>query len=245
MRALNRLDLPSTPARRTRALRRVSDCLWSWDGRGAGLDSDQCVAGVFARAATLASVPGVVGTYTAPHSMPAWGVRDDRCGLQMGTADFLHWAVAPAPQAMSGWLEIVEAGARTVADATLFAITNDAVSGARMWLDTSGTFYRLNWSDGATTRTATLTAGQPVAGDRVRFWWRLGADGALTFRQSINDAPWSVATAATLALPATWASGAVVRLNSRGDTENPASGWYRAAKLVAGAVDVDVLSALR
>lgn len=248
-----RLDLPGDPTRRDRALRRVSDCLWSWDAALASLESDQGVAGVFSRAATLASVSdGVGATYTAPHSLPAWEARDldadgvrEACGLRMGTADFLHWPVAPAPQAMTGLLDLIETGARTSANATLFAITNDAVTGARLWLDTSGTFYRLNWTDGTTTRTATLTVGQPTAGQRVRLWWTLTATGALTLSQSINGGADSTATAAALALPAAWAAGTVVRLNSRGDTENPAQGWYRRAKLVAGIVDVARLEALR
>jgi hypothetical protein len=247
------LDLPGDPTRRDRSLRRVSDCLWSWDAALASLESDQGVAGVFSRAATLASVSdGVGATYTAPHSLPAWEARDldadgvrEACGLRMGTADFLHWPVAPAPQAMTGLLDLIETGARTSANATLFAITNDAVTGARFWLDTSGTFYRLNWTDGTTTRTATLTVGQPTAGQRVRLWWTLAATGALTLSQSINGGADSTATAAALALPAAWAAGAVVRLNSRGDTENPAQGWYRRAKLVAGIVDVARLEALR
>jgi hypothetical protein len=249
----HRLDLPGAPARRDRAFRRVSDCLWSWDASLASLDSDQGIVGVFSRAATLASVSDGAGTtYTAPHSMPAWEMRDldadtvrEACGLRMGTSDFLHWGAAPAPQALSGLLDLVETGARTTANATLFAITNDAVSGARLWLDTSGSYYRLNWSDGTTTRTATLTVGQPTSGQRVRLRWTLAADGALALWQSINGAAETTATAAALALPAAWGAGAVVRLNARGDTENPAQGWYRRAKLVAGIVDVALLEAIR
>jgi hypothetical protein len=248
-----RLDLPGDPTRRDRSLRRVSDCLWSWDAALASLDSDQGTPGAFLRAATLASVSdGVGATYTAPHSLPAWEMRDldadsvrEAMGLRMGTADFLNWGVAPAPQAMTGLLDFVETGARTTANATLFAITNDAVSGARLWLDTSGDYYRISWTDGTTTRTATLTAGQPTSGQRVRLRWTLGGDGALVLRQSINDAPETTATAAALTLPAAWATGAVVRLNSRGDTENPAQGWYRRAKLVAGVVDLALLETVR
>jgi len=253
MRSPLRLDLPGSPARRDRTPRRVSDCLFSWHAAVAGLDSDQGVPGVFARAATLASVTDRSGaTYTAAHSLPAWEMRDldadsvrEALGLRMGASDFLHWGVAPSPRELSGLLEFVETGARTSANATLFAIANDAVSGARLWLDTSGTYYRLNWTDGTTTRTATLTAGQPTSGQHVRLRWTLSATGVLNLWQSINGAAETTASAAALTLSTAWASGARVRLNSRGDTENPAQGWYRRVKLVPGIVDVAVLEVIR
>ena len=166
-------------------------------------------------------------------------------GLRMGTSDFLTWGVAPLPQAMTGLLDLIETGARETANATLFAITNDAVSGARLWLDTSGSYYRLSWTDGTTTRTATLAAGQPTSGQRVRLWWSLASTGALALSQSINGGADTTATAAALTLPASWATGAVIRLNALGDTENPAQAWYRRVKLVPGLADVDTLEAIR
>jgi hypothetical protein len=253
MRSPFRLDVPGDVARRARTLRRVSDCLASWDGSLALLDSDQGVPGVFVRAATLGSVSdGVGATYTAPHSMPAWEMRDldgdtvrERCGLRMGTADFLRWAAAPAPQALSGLLEFIETGARTTAGATLFALRDDAAAGAGLWLDTSGSYYQLNYSDGTTTRTATLTTGQPAVDEQVRLRWTLSSTGVITLWQSINGAAETTATATALTLPSAWATGAKVRLNSRGATDNPAQGWYRRLKLVAGIVTVPVLEAVR
>lgn len=256
MRTPHRLDLPGAPALRTRTPRRVSDCLWSWDAALASLESDQGVAGVFARAAALASVSDSTGaTYTAPHSMPAWEARDldgdtvrEACGLRMGADDRLHWPVAPVPQAMSGLLEIVETGAVTgTAGATLFAICNDAVSGARLWIDTSGSAggdYGLNYTDGTTTRTARLAVA-PTSGQRVRLRWTLSSTGVITLWQSINGGAETTATAAALTLPAAWGTGALIRLNTRGDTENPAQGWYRRAKLVAGIVDDALLEVIR
>jgi hypothetical protein len=251
---MTRVDLPAAPARRDRTPRRVSDCLWSWHGAGATLASDQGVAGVFARAATLASVSDRAGaTYTAAHSLPAWEMRDldgdsvrEACGLRQGTSDFLTWSVAPAPQAMTGMVEFVELGSRLQSGQTLFAINKaSAPFGASLWLNSSGSYYRINWTDGTTTRTATLTTGQPTTGDLVRLRWTLAADGALTLWQSINRAPETTATAAALALPASWAAGAVVSLGSRGPSSDSAAAWFRRAKLVAGIVDVDVLEAIR
>jgi hypothetical protein len=244
---------PTAPALRDATPRLLSACLFHWDGAETDVASLCGRAGTFTRAATLAGVTdGAGATYTAPHSLPAWEMRDldadsvrEAAGLRAGTADFVSWPDPPAPQAMAGLLELVETGARTTANSTLFALANDAVTGARLWLDTSGTFYRLNYNDGSTTRTATLTSGQPTAGQRVRFRWTLSAAGAIQLWQSINGAAETTATATALALPAAWAAGARLRLNSRGATANPAQGWYRRAKLVAGAPAVAVLEALR
>jgi hypothetical protein len=96
------------------------------------------------------------------------------------------------------------------------------VTGARLWLDTSGTFYRLNWTDGTTTRTATLTVGQPTAGQRVRLRWTMTATCALTLSQSINGGAFTQATSGALALPAAYATGARTRIGRRGATQNPA-----------------------
>jgi hypothetical protein len=256
MRSPMRLDLPGSPARRDRTPRRVSDCLASWHGASGTLDSDQGVAGVFARATTLASVSdGAGSTYTAPHSLPAWEMRDldgdsvrEAMGLRMATSDFLTWGVAPLPQVHSGLLEFVEVGGVTgTSGATLWAICNDAVSGVRMWIDTSGSAggdYGLNWNNGSTTRTARLTVA-PTSGQRVRLRWTWAADGAIAIWQSINGGAETTATAAALALPSAWGTGAVMRLNSRGDTENPCQAFYRRLKLVPGIVDVATLEAIR
>jgi hypothetical protein len=244
--------LPAAP------LAPASRCLFHFDAADCESISGELLAlsghrGVFFRGATLASVVDSLGTtYTALDAQPAWEARDldadtirEALGLRMGTSDRLAFENPPAPQPMSGLLEFVETGARTTANATLFAITNGAVTGVRLWIDTSGTYYRINWDNGSTTRTATLTAGQPTSGQRVRLRWAWAADGAITLWQSINGAAESSASAAALAIPAAWAADAVVRVNSRAPAANGAQGWYRRIKLVAGLVDVDALEAVR
>jgi hypothetical protein len=208
--------------------------------------------GTFTRGATLASVADSLGTtYTALEAQPAYEARDwdndgirEAFGLRMGTADRLAFPAAFRLQ-HCGLLEIIETGARTTAGATLFAYRNDGATGAGVWLDTSGSFYRLNYNDGTTTRTATLSSGSPASGDRVRFTWELSSAGALTFNQSINGAAATTATAAALTLPANAPASASVRLNTQGSTANPAQGWYRRARLVPGAFDLAALTARR
>jgi hypothetical protein len=244
---------PTAPALRDATPRVLSACLFHWDAAPAALESVCGRTATYARAETLSGVTDGAGTtYVAPHSLPAWEMRDadgdsvrEAVGLRLGTADVLSWPAPPAPQAMAGLLAFIETGALVDEDATVFAIANDAVTGARLWIDTSGSYYRLNYSDGTTTRTATLTAGQPTSGQSVRLRWTLSAAGVVSLWQSINGGAETTATAAALALPAAWGDGARVRLNSRGATVNPARGWYRRAKIVDGAPDVATLEVLR
>lgn len=209
--------------------------------------------GTFARGATLASVSDYAGaTYTAVNAQPAWESRDwtasgtrQSLGLRMGTSDRLAFPTTLRPMAMAGLLEIIETGARTSAGNTLFAIRNDAATGAGMFLDTTGSFYRLVYTDGTTTRLIPLTSGAPVAGDRVQFTWELSGTGVLTFYQSINGGATTSAAGAALALPSAWATSASIRLNSESPTNNGAQGWYRRCRIVAGALNATTIVARR
>lgn len=224
-----------------------------WSADTGGIVAASGHVGTFSRGATLASVADSLGaTYTAVEAQPAYEARDwdndsvrEAFGLRMGAADRLAFSAAFRLVQHSGLLEIIETGARTTAGATLFAYRNDGATGAGLWLDTSGSFYRFNYNDGTTTRTATLVSGAPTSGDRVRFTWELTAAGALTFNQSINGAAATTATAAALTLPAAAPASAFVRLNSNGNTANPAQGWYRRLRLVPGAFDLAALTARR
>lgn len=187
-------------------------------------------------------------SYTAPAALPAWEARDldgdsvrETVGLRCGTSDRLTCTTVPLPQAMSGRIDFIETGAVSTADATLFAICNDAVTGARLFLATNGTSYGLVWTDGTTTRTARPT-GTPTTNQRVTFWWQLAADGSLSVSQSIAGGAATTATAAALTLPTAWGTGAALRLNSRGDTENPGQAWYQRLILWPGTASVTDLA---
>jgi len=207
--------------------------------------------GTFSRGATLASVSDAqtvpsTQTYTALEAQPAFEQRDwdndgvrEAFGLRMGTSDRLAFASSLRPMSMAGMLEMIETGARTSVNSTLWALRNDGATGAGLWLDTSGSFYRLSYNDGSTTRVATLASGAPASGDRVRFLWELSSTGVITLYQSINGAAYTSATAAALTLPASWAASASIRLNARGTggSANAAQGWYRRCRLVAGALN--------
>lgn len=185
--------------------------------------------------ASLTGVEAANGTYTATRSVMAFEPRVDaagatRVGLRQGTSDILTFPITFGPQDMSGALEFWELGARAVPNATLLAISNAGPTGWRFYLDSSGTHYRANWSDGSTTRSATLSVGQPSPGQFVTLSWTL-LGGVLTLQQAINaNSPQSAGPAAALTPPDAWASGTVLRIGRRGDTENPAAlTWTRCA----------------
>ena len=226
----------------SRALFAVEVADGPWIGDNGAVVARTGERGTWTRSATLAAVAAANGSYTAAESTPALEVRDGLLGWRLATTDALSWPAGVLPGAMSGVLEMVELGARTVANATLWSLRNDAASGAGLWLDTSNAFYRLNYSDGTTTRTATLTSGQPSTGQRVLFSWSLAATGALTLRQSINNAAPTTATAAALALPSAWASGARWRIGRRGSTANPAALWWRRMLVAPGVLSADQLA---
>jgi len=226
----------------------AADLVWSPD-TGVIVDASGH-EGTFTRGATLASVLDANGaTYTAQDAQIAFEQRTiagaEALCVRMGTSDRFVFPTNVRPQAMNGLVEIVETGARTSANATLFALRNDAASGAGVWLDTSGTYYRFNYSDGTTTRTATLTSGQPTSGDWVQFVWDITSTGVLTFRQYINGNSPTQAAAAALALPSSWATGAAWRLNRRGSSANPAQGSFRRVRVLPGALNLTRLLARR
>ena len=225
----------ATPARRSSAL-----VHWrAWDET---LSLASGAAATHARNATLAILTTTGATVTLPRDVPGWEVRRGLFALRMGTTDRLSWATVPPPQAMTGQLVIVETGARTVSGRCLFSISADDGTGARLVLDTSGTYYRMTLHTGSTAHVATLTAGQPVSGDVVRFWWTLTA-GTLTLHQSINGNAWTQASVTGFTLPAAWATGARVRLNSLG-TGTAGDASYRHLVIAPGTLDADAIDTL-
>lgn len=182
----------------------------------------------WSRGATLAGVNAVGGTYTAPATLPAYEIANNTLGVNLGTSDVLrsNTAIGWLPQDLSGELLFVERGARvgTAGDTLLSIAGDDPGTGVRLFLDTTGSaggFYRLTYHNGTSSVTATLTSGQPTAGQLVRLRWLWSATG-LTLRQSINGAAFTSATSGALALPAAFAAGTRVRIGRRGITQNPA-----------------------
>lgn len=226
----------------------VSRALFAWDLRD-GIEIEASTGLLVARSGhrgtwsrgTVASGAGLLatgGTYTAPGSMPSFEARTvdgvEQPTLHMGASDTLVWTPGWLPQTLSGRLTFVELGARTTAGATLMAISgDDPTTGVRLYLDTSGTYYRLTYHNGTTSVAATLTVGQPTSGQEVDMLWTWSAAG-LTLKQSINGGAFTTATSGALALPSAWPSGARIRLNRRGATANAAVASYSSLLFAPG-----------
>ena len=200
--------------------------------------------GSFIRNSTL-SVSGVSnGPYVAPRTVPALESRVlagvAQLVMTMGDGDYLAFPQAQlAPQELSGWLRIVETGARVVSGSTLFAMSTTADAGARWFLDTNGSFYRFTYNDGSSAVSATLNSGQPTAGQTVDFLWSIASNGALTFSQSINEAAPTSAVSGALALPSASNMPTHVCLNMRGvsgSAINPGRASYRTCAIFPGSL---------
>lgn len=227
-----------------------------WTADSSSLVAASGHVGAFSRGTTLASVTDALGaTYTAVNAQPGWEQRDwdndgvrESFGLRMGGSDRLAFPVRlRASVAICGMIEFIETGARTgTSGATLWAMTKDDGSGDGWYIDTNGSYYGLNYRVGGTTRTARLSSGQPVSGDRVRVFLNLTQPGVGSIYQSINGAATTSAAAAALSQPSAWATDLSIRFNSRGASANPLAGaWYRRARLMLGALDQSVIAERR
>ena len=189
-----------------------------WMGRELTIDALTGQVGTLTRAATAAPTDSYAVARTVVHSQPAWqtNTTHSRTGLLLGTNANLAWALPVLPQAMSGMVEFIENGTISTANAGVWYLGNDGATGARLYLDSTGTQYRLTHNNGSSSVTATMTGTAPTTGQRVRLRWWLYSDGKVYLRQSINGAAETgPAASGTLALASAWA-GTTCRLNSLG-----------------------------
>lgn len=198
----------------------------------------------FSRAAT-ASVTDSLGTsYTLGHHVPAFDTRDwlrsgarTHVGALIGVSDRLHYPANFRPAVCGFRLALMMTGAMPAANIALWSISIDAGTGARLVLDSSGTFWRLLHHNGSASVTATLAVA-PVSGDSVELRGQLYADGSVQLWQSVNFAT-ETATSRTVApasgppLASSWGVGARVRFGAMG-TGNYGSYWAQEFCLLRG-----------
>ena len=178
------------------------------------------------------------------HSEPtlAYHAGQGLVGLLLGAADSADWTVPILPQASCGLVRFIENGTLAIASAGVFYIGLDAATGARLYIDATGTQYRLTYHDGATAVTSTMSGTAPVAGQLVELRWRLAADGKVKLWQTINSGVETAATeSAGLTLAAAWGA-TTVRLNSVG-TANQGNNIFLGAVLDPGDLSIDLLRA--
>lgn len=165
-------------------------------------------------------------------------------GLLMGTSDRLHFAASWVPRSFAFYVELIEVSART-GSGTIFSVSNDANTGARVALAGNGTNYALTHHNGTTSVTATMAGAQPVPGDRVVLYGQVYDDGSVQLWQQVNaGAVQATARSAANTLASAWAATARLRLNAQGTATNPGASWFKRLKLVPGLPDSTTLSRL-
>lgn len=189
-----------------------------WLARELSVDALTGQAGTLTRTATAAPTDSYATARTVVHSQPAWqtDTTHGRTGLLLGASETLAWPLPLIPQAMSGLVEFIENGTLGTASDAIWYLGSDAASGAHLYIDSTGTQYRINHYNGTSTVSATMTGTAPTSGQKVRLRWWLYSDGKVDLWQSINDAAeTSPAVSGTLALASAW-GGTTCRLNSKG-----------------------------
>lgn len=232
------MSLPLPPIH-AGTLTRRSRLPFHWTGHRFSLTALSGQAATLARTttATPADVNGT--TRTVVHSQPAWELKDwdgdatrDTPTLMLGANDTCYWTVPMLPAACTVFLEFVQPASMPAASATVFYLGNSGNTGARLWIDSTGTYYRANHHNGSTSVTSTLSAA-PTSAQRVRLRLTLDSSGRVQLHQSINGAGESSASqSGTNTLAAAW-SDTRLYANSTGAT-NPASTFWRRCRVAYG-----------
>jgi len=217
---------------------------WNWVARTAKLDALSEQVGRVTRTTTATGTDSFAAPYTAVHSEATltYHAGQDLVGLLLGPDDSADWTVPILPQASCGMVRFIENGTLAIASAGVFYIGLDAATGARLYIDSTGTQYRLTYHDGSTPVTSTMSGTAPTTGQLVELRWRLAADGKVKLWQTINSGAETAATeSAGLTLAAAWGA-TTVRLNSVG-TANKGNNLFLGAVLDPGDLSIDLLRA--
>jgi|GEM_PF-7126122 len=214
-------------------LTRASRLPFHWRGDRFSLTALSGQAATFSRAATATPADFNGTNRTIVHSAPAWQHEDwdgdstrDMPTLLMGGSNKVYWSFPMTPQAMTLYVEFVERGAVGVASAAVAYIGNAGNTGARLWIDSTNTYYRVRHHNGTSEVSATLAAA-PSAGNRVALRATLASDGKVQLHQSINGAAESSTSASSaLTLPTAWADTRLY-LGTTGDTNAGVNAFVR------------------
>lgn len=199
--------------------------------------------GTLVQGATVTVTDTDGSTTSVNKQQPPWSYVSGQTstGLLLGSGTYLSWPVNILPQTMCWMVDFVENGGVAVASAGVLYLGNSGATGARIYIDSTGTYYRATYTDGTTTRTSTLTAA-PTSGQLVRLRVQLSATGTIRIHQSINGAAETSATeSAATTLPSAW-TGTTLYLNSVG-TANTGANIYRAIVVMAGTQTATTLQA--
>lgn len=212
---------------------RVSRLPFHWRGDRASLTALGGQTATLARAVTAAPVDYNGVSRTVPRDRPAWQHEDwdgdatrDTLACLFGTSDTCYWTVPILPAAMTLYLEFVQVGSMPAASASVCYLGNSGNTGARFWIDSTGSFYRVQHHNGTAAVTSTLAAA-PASGNRVAIRATLDSSGRVQIFQSINGAAETNGSlSGTNTLAAAW-SDTRIYANSTGATNAAAVSWVR------------------
>lgn len=195
--------------------------------------------GTFSRTGTAGPKDVNGNSRTVRDVQPAWEMVDwdgdavrETPALLMGSGDKLFHSFASPPKAMTLYIEFVENGAVAIASAAICYVGNAGNTGARFWIDSTGTYYRVRHDNGSTAVTATLAAA-PTSGQRVALRALLNSNGSVQLHQSINGAAESSTSASgSNTLASDW-SYPRIYLGTTGDT-NPGNTLFVRRRIALG-----------
>jgi len=168
-------------------------------------------------------------TLAAITGQPRWQMLDvdatvsgrETASLLLGASDTLAWDQPFGAQAATLLLEFVQPASFPASGKGLLYLGNDAVSGGRWFLDSTGSQYRVTHHNGSSAVTSTLSGTAPTSGQYVRLRATRAADGSVQVHQSINFATTETsATASGTLAVAVFGETTRLRLNGIG-TANP------------------------
>jgi hypothetical protein len=120
--------------------------------------------------------------------------------------DVLTFPLNGRPQSLTLYCRFLEMGMVLATSSRLVTIGSNAAANPRVYIDSSGTYYRGTHHNGTSSVTATLAAA-PSLGQSVELRLTVAPTGAVTVGQSIAGGTESVtSTTAALALAQSWAS---------------------------------------
>lgn len=220
-----------------RLLSQLSAHLVSWDARFLSLAAASGQAGTATTSASANLIATDGTTLAAVNGMPRWQVLDVEAGiagretpsLWLGTGDTVAWDTAPSlTGGLTLALRFVQPASFPAAGKGLLYLGNDAVSGARLYIDSTGTQYRVTHHNGTSPVTSTLTGTAPTVGQVVLLVATLDTSGRVQITQTRDANTPQVATqSGTLSLAALGASPRL-RANGIGTANTTAFGLVRA-----------------
>lgn len=232
----------------------ASGLCFHWESSECLIDAVTGEAATFTRASTGTALDSAGTSRTLVNDQPRWtfedidasGTRETPCLSLGASGELIRWTFSMKPNVpFTGMVEFVENGALAVASAGVWYIGNDGATGARIYIDSSGTQYRITHNNGVSSVTSTMTGTAPTAGQRVRLRFEFASTGAVRIHQSIGSGAETSATASgTLAPAAAWGDTRM-RLGSVG-TANVGLNKFIRAKIAYGAsVARDTLAGIR